>query len=69
MFNWKGKRVAMRPIPPTPKSTKEKEPKFISICNRGEFMAESKEIKQRFALVAKEVTQLVEIPEKMAGKV
>jgi len=35
MFNWKGKRVAIGPIPPTPKSTKEKESKFISMCNQG----------------------------------
>jgi len=41
----KGKKVAMRPIPHIPEATKEKEPKFISICNRGEFLVESKETK------------------------
>jgi len=55
----------MRPIQPAPKSTKEKKTKFISICNQGEFLVESKEIKQRFALIVKEVTQPTEIPEKM----
>ena len=64
MFNWKGKRVAMRPIPPTPKSTKEKEPKFISICNRGEFLAESKEIKQRFALAKKKLLNPLKSPKR-----
>ena len=53
MFIWKGKRVAMRLILPTPKSTKEKEPKFISICNRGKLLVESKETKQIFALMVK----------------
>jgi len=28
-----GKRIAMKPIPPPPKPTKEEKPKFISICN------------------------------------
>ena len=41
MFNWKGKRVVMSPIPPTPKSTKEKEYKFVSMCNQGEFLVGS----------------------------
>ena len=38
--------TALRPI-------NEKEPKFISICNRGEFLVESKESKQRFVLLVK----------------
>jgi len=44
-FNWKGKRIAMGTISPIPKFIKEKEPKFISICNRGEFLVKSKEAK------------------------
>ena len=35
MFTWKDKRAAMKPVPPIPMSTKEKEPKLVSICNRG----------------------------------
>jgi len=66
MFNWKDKRVDVRSIPPIPKSTKENEPKFIYICNRDEFLVESRETKQKFALVIKEeVTPLAEIPKKM----
>ena len=66
MFTWKDKRVDMRPIPPTSKSIKEKESKFIFICNRGEFLVKSKETKKRFSLVIKEeVTLPPEIPEKM----
>jgi len=64
MFNWKGKRVAMRSIHLL-LPTNEKEPKFISICNRGEFLMESKETKQRFSLAIKEVTQTARIPDKM----
>ena len=45
MFNWKGKRVALRSIPPTSKSTKEKKLKFISIYNRDKFLLEFKETK------------------------
>ena len=33
MFTWEGKRIAMKPIPPAPKPTKEEKSKFISICN------------------------------------
>ena len=65
MFTWKDKIIAMRSIPPTPKSTKEKEPKFIFICNRGEFLVESKETKQRFELVVEEVTPPVELLKSM----
>ena len=69
MFTWKGKRVAISPISPIKKSTKENEPKFISIYNRDEFLVESKETKKIFALVVKEeVTQPSEIPEKMIVK-
>jgi len=39
----------MKPTPPIP-STKEEKPKFISICNRGEFFVESKEIKLSLGL-------------------
>jgi len=35
----------MKPIPPPLKQTKEEKPKVISICNQGEFLAESKETK------------------------
>jgi len=38
MFTWEGKRIAMKPIPPPPKPTKEVKPKFISIYNIGEFL-------------------------------
>ena len=33
MFTWKGKKVSMRTIPPTSKSTKEKAFKLVSMCN------------------------------------
>ena len=65
MFTWERKRIAMKPIPPPLKPTKEEKPNFISICNRGEFLVESKETKQRFALVVKEVNPAIEVPEKM----
>ena len=56
----------MKPIPPTPKPAKEEKPKFISICNRGEFLVESKETKQIFTLVIKEeVIPSIEDPEKL----
>ena len=42
MFTWEGKRIAIKLIPPPPEPTKGGEPKFISICNRGEFLVESK---------------------------
>ena len=64
MFMWKGKRVAMKHIPPVSKSAKEKEPKLILICNRGEFLVQPKETKQNFILVVKEkITPPTEIPE------
>ena len=52
----KGKEnpYAMRPIPPILKSTKENEPKLISMYNQGEFLVKSKETKQSFSLVVKE---------------
>ena len=56
----------MKPIPPVLKLTKEEKPKFIFICNRGEFLVESKETKQRFALVIKEkVAPSIEVSKKM----
>ena len=57
--------IAMKLIPPPPKPTEGEEPRFISICNRGEFLVESKETKQLFALVIKEeVGQAIDVPEK-----
>jgi len=64
MFNWNGKRVVMRSIQSAPKSTKEKGPNFISKFNRSEFLVESKETKQRFSLLIKEITQPTKISEK-----
>jgi len=56
----------MRPISPTPKSTKEKESKFVSMCNGGEFFMKSKETKQGVALLVKgEVTPPAKVSEKM----
>ena len=66
MFTWEGKRIAMKPIPPPLNPTKEETPKFISICNRAEFLMESKETKQQFALAVKEkIGPAIEVPEKM----
>jgi len=66
IFTWKGNRIAMKPIPPLQKQTKGEEPKFISICYRGEFLIESKDTKQQFALVVKEeVSPAIEVPKKM----
>jgi len=66
MFTLKGKKIVMKPIPPVPKLTKEKEPKFISICSRGKFLVGSKKTKQNIALVVKEkITLPTEIPEEM----
>ena len=45
MFTWEGKRIAMKPIPPVPKPPKAEKPKFLFICNRGEFLMEAKEKK------------------------
>ena len=47
IYSIKRARVVMRSISPTPKFIKEREPKFISlsVCNRGEFLMESKETK------------------------
>ena len=56
----------MKAILPPSKLTKGEEPKLISICNRGEFLVESKEAKQWFALVVKEeVGPAIEVPEKI----
>jgi len=56
----------MKPIPSIPKSTEEEKPKFISICNRSEFLMESKKTKQSLALIVKEkVSPTAEISEKM----
>jgi len=66
MFTWQGKRITIKLIPPTPKLAKEEKIKFISIWNRSEFLVESKETKQRFALVVKkEVGPSIEVLEKM----
>ena len=45
MFLWKGKRVAMTPLPYISKPAKEEESKFLSICTRVVFLTESKETK------------------------
>ena len=37
VFTWKDKRIAMKPMPLSPKQTKEDKSKFIFIYNRGEF--------------------------------
>ena len=55
MFPWKGKRVAIRSIPPAPKPIKEEELKFIFICNRCDSLVGSKKIKQGFALLVKKI--------------
>ena len=65
MFTWEGKRIAMKTDPPPLKPTKEEKPKFISLCTQGDFLVESKETKQRFALVVKEVNPVIEVPENM----
>ena len=67
VFPWKGKRVAMRSILPAPKPAEEEEkPKFIFICNRGEFLVESKETKQWvYLLVKEEVTPPTKVLEKI----
>jgi len=44
--------LVMKPIPPVP-TLKEEKPTFIFTCGRGEFLVESKETKQRFALIVK----------------
>jgi len=59
MFNWKSKRVAMRPIPPAPKAIKEEEPRFASIYNQGEFFVEPKEVKE--GIVLEEISPIVEV--------
>jgi len=46
MFTWEGKKIAMKPIPPPLKLTKEEKSKYISVCNRSEFLVEFKETKQ-----------------------
>jgi len=56
----------MKPISPPLKPTNKEKPKFISICNRGEFLVESKETKQQFTLVVKEeIGPAIEVPEKI----
>jgi len=69
MFTWKNKKFVMKPVPPSPKPTKEEKPKFIFICNQGEFFMESKETKQCFApMVKEEVVSSIEIFEEMKLK-
>ena len=64
-FDWKDKKVVMRPITPTPESIKEKESKFASKCNRGKFFVKLKETKQGVALLVKnEVAPPAEVSEK-----
>ena len=66
LFLWKGKRVAMRQIPPTPKPAKQEEPKFIFIRNGGDSLVDSKDTKQGFILVVKEkVSTTIETFEKV----
>ena len=36
IFTWKGKKIDIRPITPTPKSTKKRPSKLVSICDRDE---------------------------------
>ena len=56
----------MKQIPPPTKLVKGKVIKFISICNRGEFLMESKETKQQVALLVKEeVGPAIEVLDKM----
>ncbi|XP_020245443.1 uncharacterized protein LOC109823576 [Asparagus officinalis] len=65
-FVWMNKKIILPPIPPSPKHPKDQKSKRISLCNKGEFLAELKELKQRFVLVMKEeVKILIEVPEKM----
>ena len=57
--------LIMKHIPLVP-SPKEKKLKFISTCDRDEFLVESKETKKRFSLMVKEEIVLsIEVPEKM----
>jgi len=42
MFTWEGKKIAMKPIPPVPRPTEEEKQKFTFICNRDEFLVESR---------------------------
>ncbi|XP_020262594.1 uncharacterized protein LOC109838567 [Asparagus officinalis] len=65
-FVWMNKMIILPPIPPSPKHPKDQKSKQISLYNKCEFLAESKELKQRFALVVKEeVKTLIEVPGKM----
>ncbi|XP_020258653.1 uncharacterized protein LOC109835064 [Asparagus officinalis] len=65
-FVWMNKKIIIPSIPPSPKSLKYQNSKHISLCNKGEFLAESKELKQRFVLVVKEeLKTLMEVPDKM----
>ena len=52
-------------VPLAPKPTKEEKPQFISICNWGEFLVETKETKQKVALVVKEFGSSIGVPKKM----
>ena len=69
-FQWKKKRIIIPPLPPLSKTTKadkeEESTKIFSLCKRGEFLFESKETRQQFALVVKEeVAPPIDIPEEM----
>ncbi|XP_020249363.1 uncharacterized protein LOC109826755 [Asparagus officinalis] len=65
-FVWMNKKIILPPIQPSPKSLKDLKFKRISLCNKGEFLAESKKLKQRFALVVKEeVKTLTKVSWKM----
>ena len=56
----------MKHIPLPPKLTKEEKLKFISICNRDEFLVESKDTKKKFALIVKEeINSTIDVPGKM----
>ena len=37
----------MKPIPPIQEPTEKEKPKFISICNQGEFIMEAEETKKK----------------------
>ncbi|XP_020245285.1 uncharacterized protein LOC109823419 [Asparagus officinalis] len=44
-FVWMNKKIILPPIPSSPKNPKDQKSKHISLCNKGEFLAESKELK------------------------
>ncbi|XP_020262738.1 uncharacterized protein LOC109838727 [Asparagus officinalis] len=65
-FVWMNKKIIIPPIPPSPKSPEDQNSKHISLYNKGKFIAESKELKQRFAFMVKEELKMpMEVPEKM----